>query len=254
MGELTAPRKPLNDPELYLNPEDVPREGYGATAIRNLVGAAMAVQPDPVEIRMGGGDTGVPESASYVDPAFGMGSIGRFSKASKKGNVLHAAREFAQPRGYDPLEYISARNKSTPRQAPGPIGVARADLVAMPKFEGNNLKGYSDSELKELIERLWDDAGTVHGDPRYSLDYENFNNFEKAIKAQGEANVELTALTKKPLARKLYNEGIDRDLYREKNYGQANDVRQDLIDRLMAENSSLPGSPKLPKGMRPRKK
>lgn len=84
-GALTAGRQPLNDPELYLDQSQVPREGYGATAIKNLVSAAMEAAPDN-SVEMSNG--------VRLDPTMWTGAIGKFGAATKKGNVLHAANEF----------------------------------------------------------------------------------------------------------------------------------------------------------------
>lgn len=65
---LTSPRRPLSDPSSYLDPSQVPREGYGATAIKNLVGSAMEAAPDD-EMEMSGGlKMGLPASAGSLSP------------------------------------------------------------------------------------------------------------------------------------------------------------------------------------------
>lgn len=78
LGELTHERRPVGPTEHYLDPEQAPREGYGATAIKNLVGAAMAASPDPVEINLRARpELGTKESTTRIDPSFGMGAISK---------------------------------------------------------------------------------------------------------------------------------------------------------------------------------
>lgn len=76
---LTKERAPLNDPELYLDQAQVPREGYGATILKNLVNAAMEIQPDN-SIDIGGGRRFDPTgafSAASLKNKFPTSRLGR---------------------------------------------------------------------------------------------------------------------------------------------------------------------------------
>jgi hypothetical protein len=100
MGELTTPRRAIHDPGQYLEEKDVPREGYGATALKNLVGAAMAMQPDPVELRTKAvPELGLKEGVTRIDPAFGMGSISKEMFPA----ALEALAKRRVPKGQVPL-------------------------------------------------------------------------------------------------------------------------------------------------------
>lgn len=233
---LTAPRRPLANPDDFMDESQVPRENIRVTALKNALNAVLEASSADNSIPMGGGRGFDPTGATNV----AAGTIGKFERASKKGNVIHAAREFLPMNyGHRNLPEISEANKLIPKGAPGPIGGLNQPTIEMIP-EGLDFSGFNKQELKEALDRIWTDRGVVYNDPRYNLDAAPFSQAERAIRDQEARLAEIEALTKRPTVRHTYNEGIQKDLARESRW--ADDEMKPIIERLRKENIVRPGS------------
>lgn len=176
-----------------------------------------------------------------------VGAVGKFQAADKIGNVLHAKNEF------HPLLREQAQLAKLNRAALKGKPKAGQPTLAFEKMRMDipgpeSLDGMSKLELEEMLKRVEIDQNAHRGEGQefYKSLWDDQNNAgnalielrDKAKKQLGQME-ELTALTKKPTVRRLFDPEIDRELER-RLYWAADDDKQ-VIQRLLEENRALPG-------------
>ncbi len=170
-----------------------------------------------------------------------VGAVGRFNRATKRGNVVHAAPHFAPYFGE--MEKISSANKVIPKGAAGPLGSVKPGTLEIGPIDDLDLSKFSREDLAELAKREVEDAATVYQNPEYVLDESTFRKLRGNIKDRNAQLDEIEALTKKTKVRKLFDPELDQDLQRRLLWAGEDDESKLMIAQLMSENRLLPGGP-----------